>query len=699
MSYRIATIATLLASINHAQAAEPGNPRANENIDEEIIVTAHPLSGGGLTQSSTVLSGQALQEALGSNIGATLANEASVHSAQFGAAVGRPVIRGLGGPRVRVMEDRIDTLDLSVTSADHAVTIEPFIADRIEVLKGANALLYGSGAIGGIVDVHTGRIPHRLPRESDGPFSGGVESRHDTNNNGTTTAVKLDGAFGQLAWHVDGTWKSGSDYEIPGFVESSALRAQEAAEGGEEEEEEEAEARGKLDGSEYDQESFAIGASYIADWGFVGIAVSHLESEYGLPGGHGHGHEEEHEEGEEEEEHGEEEEGTAMLDMEQTRVDLELAIEQEFGPFSGLNVRLGINDYEHQEFEPDGAPGTEFDNEAWELRTEFGIEFKDWTGAVGFQHNEREYSAIGEEAFTPPADTVESGVFVVAERLFNGVSVETGVRFGRTEQDPSGGSSEDFTTYAASIGALWPVAENLSLSVILDHSARAPVAEELFSNGPHLVTNAFEVGDPNLDEEVATGLATTLRYDNDRWRASATVYYTQFSDFIFEDATGEIEDELPVFQFRQDDATFWGVDAEVAFPLWTSESGYIDLNVGFDWVRAELDDGPGDRDLPRIPPRRGRVELAGALDAFRWKLGYASVGRQTRVAAEELRSDSYEDLYAYAGYRWTTGRGNLLAFVNGRNLTDDEQRYHTSFIKDNAPAPGRTVELGLRLSF
>ena len=276
-------------------AAEPDSQEANGPevaLIEEVVVIGHPLSGEGLSQASEVLQGDELARQLGANIGATLEAQPGIHSAQFGNAVGRPVIHGLGGPRVRIMEDRIDALDVSVTSADHAVTVEPFTADRIEVLKGPSTLLYGSGAIGGVVDVHTGRIPHEVP---DKPLSGGAEIRYDDNTEGTATSFKLNGGAGRIAWHLDGTWKDGDEYEIPGFAESSHLRALEEAEGEGEEEAGEEEARDILPGSDYDFETYAGGVSYVFDRGFIGISVSQLNADYGLPGGHGH----EHEEGEE----------------------------------------------------------------------------------------------------------------------------------------------------------------------------------------------------------------------------------------------------------------------------------------------------------------------------------------------------------------------------------------------------------------
>ncbi|MCY4532671.1 MAG: TonB-dependent receptor plug domain-containing protein, partial [Gammaproteobacteria bacterium] len=315
---------------------------------EEIVVIGHPLSGEGLAQPFTILAGEELDRKAADSIGATVGSEPGIHNSSFGVVAGRPIIHGLGGARVRVLEDRIDTMDVSVTSGDHAVTVDPFIADRVEVLKGSGTLLYGSGAIGGVVDVHTGRIPHKVRED----ISGKLDLRAGNNGDGRNKSFHLDGGSGNFAWHFDSTARDAGDYAVPGFVESARLRALEAEEHDgdtdeedhheeeedhhEEEEdhdEEEDEAYGVVPGSGYDVQSSSVGFSFVGERGFVGISTAKLRSEYGIPGHshveHGHDEEEEHEEDghhEEEEEHEVEEEehgeeGTPFIDLEQTRID------------------------------------------------------------------------------------------------------------------------------------------------------------------------------------------------------------------------------------------------------------------------------------------------------------------------------------------------------------------------------------------
>ena len=639
-----------------------------ERMIEDVMVVAHPLSGEGLSQAVDVLEGAELERKLSTNIGTTLSKQPGIHSASFGSAVGRPVIHGLGGPRVKIMEDRIDTLDVSVTSGDHAVSVEPFIAERIEVLKGAGILLYGSGAIGGVVDIHTGRIPHYL---SDKPLSGGFETRHNLNSDGNTTSLKLNGSEGNVAWHVDGTRKDANNYDIPGFAESAELRALEPGE---------EHISGTLLGSAFTFESAAIGASYIKDWGFVGISVSDTDADYGLPG---------HAEGG----------ATPTLELAQTRTDFELGLDKISDVIRSINLRLGVNDYEHQEIEPDGEVATRFSNKAWEARAEFIVETGEWTHALGLQHSQRDFSALGEEAFIQPVDTAESGIFWLGERSINTVNVEAGLRVGEVRHSPSAAVSKDFSNVSGSLGAVIPLDANWQLNAIVDYSSRAPVAEELYSDGPHLTTNSYEIGDVTLKNESAINVSATLQYQNDRWSAAVTAYQTEFSNFIYQQADGSELDDLPVFIYQQQDATFVGADVEVAVNLIEDADNVLQLKALYDFVDAELDVS-GNQNLPRIPPARYGMGLETSWGRFSASLDYLRVKQQQDTADFEFATDAYNDLGAYAEFTQPlSATTSLTGFVRGKNLTNDEQRAHTSFIKSVAPAPGRAVDIGFRLVF
>ena len=678
---------------------------AQEKEIEEIVVNAHPLGGDKAAFSFITLDEDELVKEAKSSIGETLENQAGLRSASFGPAVGRPVIRGLGAARVKVTEDKIDTLDVSVTSADHAVTVEPFIANQVTILKGASSLIYGSGAIGGVVDVDTGRIPSTLTGEA---VSGRVELRGADNEDAFTGAFRLDGEVGQgFAWHVDGFTRDSDDYEIPGFVESSQLRELEEAEAlaaGEAEEEGEEE-RGTLEGSFQDVQGGSVGFSFIGERGFVGLAVSRTEGEYGLVGAH------EEEEGEEEGE--EEEEGTAELSLEQTRVDLEGELRFENNFIEKVNLRLGVNDYEHVETEPSGDEGTVFDNDAWEARLQVShAPILGFSGVFGLQLNDREFSAIGEEAFVEPVDSDSQAIFWVAERDFNQWHVEGGLRFEQTDYEPTGQDEngvafedEDFSTFSASLGGVYSATDELDVSVLLDYASRAPTIEELFSFGPHIATQTFEVGDPSLDEESVLSLSLGANYNDDITSVSVNLYFYEFDDFIYQefrdsDADGEvdIEDGFPVLDYTQEDASFVGLDVQADIKLGQLAAGDLGLSLLFDVVDAEVD-VDGNQNLPRIPSSRYGFGFNWATENWDIDIDYVRVEEQDDVADFELETSAYDDLGFRIARNFKFGDNGFSVFLSGENLTDDEQRNHVSFVKDFAPARGRTFEVGARLQF
>lgn len=665
-------------------AAEVAQP-----VVEEVVVRAHPLSAEGIAQPVQVLADAELSRALAASLGTTLAHLPGIHSASFGDVVGRPLIRGLGGARVKVTEDRIDSLDVSVSSPDHLTTIEPFIASSIEVLKGPSTLLYGTGAIGGVVDVHTGRIPH----ERQESVSLRTDLRAADNADRRSAATRLDGGVGSFAFHVDGFYREADEYDIPGFSESAALRREEAEEGGEEEDGEE-EVRGRLPGSQFQVQGGAGGLSYIGDQGFIGLSVSRYEGEYGLPGAHGHHEEHSDEPGVEEEE----EEGSPLLDLKQTRIDFEAGWNAPVAWLESLNLRVGSNDYEHTEVEGNGEVGTRFQTDAVEARVEAVHEpLADVRGAFGLQWSDREFSAIGEEAFVLPVETETRGIFYVAQRQFAQFELEGGLRLEQVRHDPQAGRAREFDLEALSLGLVKRFGTNWTVKAQLDHSTRAPVAEELYSDGAHLATGSFELGDDSLDEESARNLSVTLRYDSERFGLALSGYQTRFDDFIYERNTGLERDELPLLQWQQDDARFTGMELEGNVQAAAWEGGALWLGAVFDMTRARLLEG-SDRNLPRIPPRRWRLEAIVDWQRFRGSISYGQTAAQRDVAFGERETARFEDLNLHLGYGFSIGNAALELFVAGRNLTDDEQRFHTSFIKDVAPQPGRSIEAGIILN-
>ena len=648
------------------------NAQTSDSL-EEIVVTAHPLSNEGLAQSITVLSGDELNEKLQGSIGETVAREPGVTSAGYGTAVGRPVIRGLGTTRVKTTQDRIDTLDVSVTSGDHAVAVEPFLAESVEILKGASTLLYGSGAIGGVVNVETGRIASSL---TDEDFAGKVELRAADNGDATNVAARFDGKFSDsIYWHVDGFVRDADEFDIPGFGESAALRATGGGEGGETE--------GILTNSQSESEGGAVGLSFVDEKGFVGFSVSAIESQYGILG---------------------EPEELPFLDLEQTRFDVEGQLNNPFSGINSVNFRLGANDYEHAEIIPDEGVVTLFENDAVEARLLFNHQaISGFTGAFGLQFNDRDFSAVGDEAFISPTQTDDIGIFWAVERSYSNFGLELGLRFDDVDYDSSiAGQDRSFSTSSASVGLILPITDSFTFDVLFDFSSRAPSIEELFSNGPHLATGTFEIGDPNLDEEEGFSFTLTANYHTSIFDFSASVYQTEFNDFIYEVANGEINEEfdLPVFLFLQEDASVVGFDAKADITLSSTGNSDLKLSALFDTVDAELDQTQlGNLNIPRIPATRYGLGLAWASDAWNANVKYLRVEDQNDTTEFELPTDSYDDLSIFINRGINLQGTDLELFLHGRNLTDDEQRNHTSIVKDIAPAPGRTFEVGVRLNF
>ncbi|HKY61748.1 MAG TPA: TonB-dependent receptor [Gemmatimonadota bacterium] len=661
---------------------------------EAITVTTGDARGlGEVYQPASVLGGRELLARQEPTLGETLADEPGVSSTYFGPGASRPVIRGLGGDRVRILEGGVGTGDASNTSPDHAVGLDPLGAERVEIVRGPATLLYGSTAIGGVVNVIDGRIP-RFRMET--PFSGTLQLTGGTVADERAGQGSVSGGVGNLAWHVGIVGRETEDLSIPGFAESAAFRAAEEAEEGEEGEEEE-EVFGTLENSATETTSWTGGVSIVGNTGFVGIAFSRYDDLYGVPGHH-------EEEGEEPlaairlSQEGEEEEFVS-IDLEQRRVDVEGELERPLGFLRGLRFRLGTNDYEHVELE--GAEvGTRFTNDAWEARVEAPHGGREGlSGAVGLQFGSNEFAAIGEEAFVPPSETDSWAVFGFEEIPAGPVRFQLGARYENQDVATLEGErlSRSLDGLSASAGLLWPTAPDLTLSVSLSRSVRLPTSNELFANGPHLATRAFEVGDPDLDNETSVGLDVGLRRSAGLLSGEVGFFTNWYSDFIFEQFTGEEEDGLQVIRFSQADARFTGFEARADVELLHREPHHVALEVSADYVRGELTDG--DEPLPRIPPLRLGVGAHYQGEPFWGEIHVRRASEQDRVAEFETPTDAYSMLDATIGYRFFTGGLVHDLILRGTNLTDEEGRNHVSFLKDLAPLPGRDVSLAYRLNF
>ncbi|MEM8985921.1 MAG: TonB-dependent receptor [Pseudomonadota bacterium] len=689
------------ASVCALAAASVGVANAADDAlgADEVIVTATPLdkTAAEIVGGVTVLTGDDLQRNLAASIGETLRGEPGVSSTFFGPGASRPVIRGLGGARIRVLDAGIGSIDASSTSVDHAVAVDPALAERIEVVRGTGMLRYGSSAAGGVVNVFDGRIPNAVP-EGGIDLAGRYARTTVDEGDEAAGAITLDlGEYNgvNIVVHGDGVWRETDDYDIPGFSESAAFIAAEEAEEGDDDEEGEEEAFGVVENSDIRTVGFSGGFSFIFNNGFIGFSGKRFETDYGIPGGHEHAHEEE--EGEDEEEEGEEE---VRIDLEQTRYDMMGEFETDIAIFSKATFRVGYADYEHKEFEGPGEVGTVFSNEGWEGRFELiERENNGWGGALGFQFQLRDFAAIGEEAFVPPTETTSYGVFYVKQYKTGPWGFDVGARYENTKHDVSATPVErDFNTFSVSADALYQFNEVLSAGATVFRTERAPSTEELFSNGPHLATNQFEIGDPDLDKEIAIGVEGSVKASTERFSGAFNVFYTSYEDFIYETATGAEEDELPVFAFLAADATFRGFEVEAA--ALAAQTGPFDIVVDgqLSYVRA-TQDGAGDEDLPRIPPLSGIVGFEATSTFFDVRAEAEIVGEQDDVSSFELPTDGYELYNLYATVRpFKEAPGVALEF-SGLNLADEEARQHVSFLKDLLPLPGRNYRIAIRGAF
>lgn len=660
---------------------------------EAIEVTASPLRQGidDLARPVDVLAGEELDARKAGNLGETLERQPGVQNASFGAGVGRPVIRGLEGARVQVLANGNSALDVSTVSADHAIGIEPFLADQIEVLKGPATLLYGSGAIGGAVNVVDGRVP---TVQAGRAFSGRAEIRHGSVDDSSTGMARVDMDAGPVTFHADIFRRSAGDYRIPGYAFSDAKIAEEIEEG----EDPDHFARGRLPNSELTTEGGALGGSWFGERAWFGLAASTYRSDYGIPpGAHAHGEEEEEEEHEHEhEEDHEHEEEVVRIDLRQDRFEARGGV-RELGVLEEFNWRVVRSLYEHTELEGEET-GTRFQNEGLEARFEaVQRERNGWRGAFGLQFSERDFSAIGDEAFVPPSLSRDVGLFALQEKDFGQFKLELGARHDRVRVTPEAATpavSRSASSLAA--GALWDVSEAMHLSLNLNRAERVPTAEELFSDGPHIATGSFEIGDAGLDNEVALGAELGLHLHQGRFDGSVSVFRTQFDDFIYLADTGAEEDGLPVRLWTQGDAVFTGWEAELGVTLADNASGQWQLRVFADGVDAKLDAGGR---LPRIAPGRVGSDLVWQQGPWRARLGGVRVASQNDVAEGESATEGYTLVDAGLEYHWDVGNAGWEVFIEGRNLGDREARQHTSYLKDYAPLPGRNIMSGVRVSF
>lgn len=692
-----------------SQAAAPPRAAPNESAPAElstVIVTANPLGSNlfDLVPPVSVLGGQQLWLRKRSTLGETLNDLPGMSSTYYGPNVSRPIIRGLDADRIRILQNGTGTLDASALSFDHAVAVDPMMIDRIEVVRGPAALLYGGSAVGGVVNV----IDNRIPVEPVNGVHGSAEARFGGAEHETGGGLKMEAGNERFALHVDGYSRDTDDLKIPGAAVSSRLRALSDA-GQRSVPQELLDAQGRLPNSASRSNGGAIGATAFFDKGSLGLSYSAFDANYGTVA-----------------------EPTVTIDMKSTRWDLAGELHNLDGFLKSVKFKYGQTDYEHKELD-DGVIGTTFKNNGYESRLEaVHRPLGSLTGSFGLQLNNFDFSALGDEAFIPLTNTDSKAGFLYEELPIGRLKLNFGGRVEKTDVKSEGGGpvpfgqadprfgpaqQRSFTGTSVGVGGLYNFTPDLALAVNLSSTQRAPTFSELFANGPHAATGVYEFGDPTFGKERSRSIDAALRFRSGVNSGSAGVYYTKFSNFITEfmtgntrGADGEInppdagdgtsantgEEILPEVAFRAVPAVFRGFELQGRFRIF-ERSGTLDLELRADYTKAY--NTATDTPLPRIAPLRFGGGLIYALDNIGARLDVTRVQGQDRISANELATDGYTMVNASASYRFNASLMKWEAFIRASNLLDVEARNHVSFLKDIAPLPGRAVQVGLRAVF
>jgi iron complex outermembrane receptor protein len=647
---------------NHSDS---GNSNTKANEPDTLVVTASPITQDRSYLTTIVDSvdrSQILQSG-GANLADALANEPGVTGTSFAAGASRPVIRGFDANRVRVLENGIGSFDVSDVGPDHGVPIDPLSTQRIELVRGAATLRYGSQAIGGVVNAIDNRVPESLPEK---PVAAEVTGSYGSAADARDASVLLDARAGDFAIHADGFARRADDYSIPGGTQPNSY----------------------IDGDGY-----ALGGTYFFGDDHLGLGAVHYDSKYGIPS------------------------DTTYIDMKQDKEMLRSSFAGGGDTFKRVTFDAGNASYEHSEIDPDtGEVLSTFKDNEWDARVEslFGKTGPFSGSALGAQFQNRDFSALGEGAnYLLPTTTHSSALFAFGEvPLGKSVRLQTGARVERVDIAGTPASdvptSRSFTPVSGSLGFLFDASESTRLGLTLTSAARAPGQTELFARGPHDGPGTFETGDATLDEERANSLEGTLRFNHGRVGFEGSLWYTGFQHYIFGELTGRTCDdsgacvaddslELKELNYTQVDATFRGGEGKATLALGDTSKSHLRLDLLADVVRATIDNGGGN--VPRIPPYHVGLGLHWDGTKFDGGVTVRYSAEQDHVAFAETPTDSFTSVDAHFGWRPMPQHAGVELAVVGRNLTDTVQRNAVALNKDDVILPGRDLRIVVRASF
>ncbi len=644
--------------VSFAAHAEPA-----ESLDK-VVVTGNPLKSQVLAQPSDSLGGDQLVLTRAANLGDTLQGLAGVAATNFGPNASRPSIRGLDGDRVRILSNSGASVDASNLSFDHGVAIDPLVIDKVEVLRGAAALLYGGNAVGGVVNT----LDNRIPRTLINGLSGAAEVRLGGATRDKSGAVVLDGGSGQahagFGWHVDLAGRDASDQITPRF-------------------DSEGESRTSVRNSAARSHGGAVGGSVFFQGGYAGVSVDDFHTNYGTTA---------------------EEDVTIRMQRQRLATAGEWATAD--GPIHRISWQASRNRYEHQEVEGTGEVGTTFKSTGTDGRVEVEhAALGPVKGLVGLQTESLDFSALGEEAFVPSTRTRNTGVFVLEQAKLGGVDWSAGARTERVTVDSEGGdrfgaaSSRRFKPFSLALSGVLPLDSAWSLSANLNRTERAPAYYELFANGLHLASAAYERGDATLGLERSKGLDVGLKWEGDGSHVHVNVYETRFANYIALQATGATVDNdgeaVPVYNFQAVPARLRGIEFEGRWQIHPA----IALLSQLDAVRG--DNRATGEPLPRLAPLRAMLGLEAKQGDWSGKLEWRGAARQTRVAEFDAPTPGYGTVRLSVARQLHWDKVDALWYLKLDNLGNKLAYNATAVptIRELAPQAGRSASTGLQLRF
>ncbi len=693
ISRALCAAATLSCGLASAQTTAP-EPAPTPSL-KEITVTGNPLGATDLIAPAAQYSGAGLLLRSKTTLGETLDGTPGVSSTYFGPNASRPIIRGLDGDRIRILGNGGATLDASSLSYDHAVTSDPISIERIEVLRGPGSLLYGGSAVGGVVNVIDNRIPREPLFDEKGGVGGKVDLGLATGNREKSSGVLLEGGNNRYALHVDVFNRETGDVKVPTDLACSKGGVNTIT--------------NRICNSDSKVRGGAAGGSVFFDHGYLGASVSTYRSNYGTVA-----------------------EDDVTIDMKSNRAALEGEVRNLGGFIQSVKGQLSHTDYEHTEFEGP-KPGTVFKNKGSDFRLEGRhARIGNLDGVIGFQAENNTFSADGAEAFAPYSKTSQNAVFAYEEYATSWGKLSFGGRLESVKVESLGNPlvarfaplTRDFTPHSYALGALWNAAPGWQITSNLAYTERAPKDYELFAQGPHVATKAWETGDATLDKEKSTSLDVGAAWKSGANSFSANAYVHRFKNYIGLLATGNTYGQengalnpadldgdgaddndpdnklLPEFAYTGVRARFVGLEASGNIRLVEGASN-LDLALRGDLVRAtNLSNG---QPLPRIAPARVGASLIWASGPWGSSIGFDHSMAQNRVAPGQRATSAYTLWNLAATYRMKAGVSNILWYAKVDNLTNQLAYSAASVLTTTAfpkaPLPGRSLKVGMQLAF